>query len=253
MLRRAGRVRVRVPSGVESSLVEQRFRGRLTEHAYQYTKGLLFDGVCPPGSRVRVEDVMTTLKTSRQPVMEAFKRLANEGFLEIIPQVGCRVVAPDAREISDFFRLFAAAEALTAEFAALRASEEDRRALRAVHAEIARLNPGSGAPEKLANAYRTLNRRFHGAIHTMSRSVIVGATAGGFWDRSDFYIATASSGELVFARRIADAHAEHEAILRAIEGGDTWAAHRKMEEHVLAFGRSCEGQRAEVLAARESG
>jgi DNA-binding GntR family transcriptional regulator len=221
--------------------VETRFRGRLTEHAYEYTKGMLLDGLCPPGSRIRVEDVVSALKTSRQPVMEAFKRLASEGFLEIIPQVGCRVVTPDRREISDFFRLFAAAEGLTAEFAAQRSKPDERVSLRSVHAQIESIQGAGLDVPTLAHRYRSLNRRFHETVHELAHSQAVGSAAASFWDRSDFYIATATSGSAVFARRIGEAHAEHAAILSAIEEGDEAEARSAMESHVLAFGRSSHG------------
>jgi DNA-binding GntR family transcriptional regulator len=222
--------------------VPARYRGRLTEHAYEYTKGQLLDGALPPGSRVRVEDVVSALKTSRQPVMEAFKRLAGEGFLEIIPQVGCRVVMPDRREIGDFFRLFAGAEALTAELAASRGEMPERLELRRIHAEIGALRDSADPAAEVAHAYRMLNQRFHGAVHAMAHSPLVASYAAGYWARSDFYIATApGGGGLVFARRIAQAHAEHDSILTAIEGGDPEAANQLMERHILAFGRSSQG------------
>jgi len=218
--------------------VPARYRPRLTEHAYEYTKGLLLDGALAPGSRVRVEDVVKALKASRQPVMEAFKRLAGEGFLEIIPQVGCRVVTPDPREIRDFFRLFAGAEALTAELAAARGHSAEREELRRIHGEIAELGKSKDPPTNVAHAYRVLNQQFHGAVHAMAHSPLVASCAAGYWDRSDFYIATALGGGLVFARRIAEAHAEHESILAAIEGGEAKIASEMMERHILAFGRS---------------
>ena len=218
-----------------------RYRPRLTEHAYEYTKGLLLDGALPPGSRVRVEDVVKALNASRQPVMEAFKRLAGEGFLEIIPQVGCRVVTPNPREIGDFFRLFASAEALTAELAASRGDAAERIELRRIHGEIAELRQSVDTPAKIAHAYRLLNQQFHGAVHAMAHSPLVASCAAGYWDRSDFYIATALGGGLVFARRVAQAHAEHEAIVAAIEGGEPNVASAMMERHILAFGRSSQG------------
>lgn len=218
--------------------VPARYRPRLTEHAYEYTKGLLLDGALAPGSRVRVEDVVKATKASRQPVMEAFKRLAGEGFLEIIPQVGCRVVTPDAREISDFFRLFAGAEALTAELAAARGDSAEREELRRIHGEITELRGSTDTPTDVAHAYRLLNQQFHGAVHAMAHSPLVASCAAGYWDRSDFYIATALGGGLVFAHRIAEAHAEHETILAAIESGETEVANLMMERHILAFGRS---------------
>jgi DNA-binding GntR family transcriptional regulator len=41
---------------------------------------------------------------SKQPVMEALRRLSGDGLIEILPQVGSRVATP--RDVSDFDVMF---------------------------------------------------------------------------------------------------------------------------------------------------
>lgn len=207
-------------------------RGRLADGAYEYLKARLLDGGFAPGERIPVDDVVRALKVSRQPVMEAVKRLAGEGFLEIVPQVGCKVVVPEQREIEDFFRVFSATEGLCAELAATRASRAELDALAAVAAEL-ELTPSMG-PEQRGQAYRRHNREFHAEIHRLAHSMTIHAIARELWDRADFFINT-SIGTVPFVMRVEDAVSEHRDILAAIRRRDGALARRRMEEHVFAF------------------
>lgn len=214
-------------------------RGRLAETAYEYLKAKLLDGGYAAGASVSVEEVVRALGVSRQPVMEAVKRLAGEGFLEIIPQVGCRVIAPERREIEDFFRVFSVTEGLCAELAATRASDAELDELGAVSKRL-ELKRGQ-SPEDQAHRYRIHNREFHGQIHNMAHSQTLHAVARGLWDRSDFFINTAI-GTVPFVLRVRDAVAEHADILAAIRRRDGGLARRRMEEHVFAFARAMDGK-----------
>ena len=214
-------------------------RGRLAEAAYEHLKAKLLDGSHAAGSSVSVEAVVRELGVSRQPVMEAVKRLAGEGFLEIIPQVGCRVVAPDRREIEDFFRVFSVTEGLCAELAAMRATDAEFAQLESI-ARGLELKRGQSAEEQ-AQRYRIHNRELHGQIHNMAHSQTLHAVAGGLWDRSDFFINTAI-GTIPFVLRFRDAVNEHADIIAAMRRRDGSLARRRMEEHVFAFARAMDGR-----------
>ena len=62
----------------------------------------LLEGDLAAGDKLSVVDLTRTLDCSRVPVMEALKRLAGDGFVQIVPQVGCRVVTPRADDVRDF-------------------------------------------------------------------------------------------------------------------------------------------------------
>ena len=59
------------------------------DQAYQQLKDALLNGDYKAGERLAVEPVAKAIGASRQPVMDAFRRLAGEGLLTIIPQVAC--------------------------------------------------------------------------------------------------------------------------------------------------------------------
>src|SRR3546814_11189711 len=94
--------------------------------------------------------------------MDALRRLSIEGFVEIVPQVGCRPRRPEINEIRDFFRLFAEGEAIVAELAAERAEPNVVLTLRLISAQIGAL---AGQTEDIGgrdDLNRTLQRTPHG-------------------------------------------------------------------------------------------
>lgn len=223
-------------------------RGHLAASAYEQIKSLLLEGRFRSDERFSVETIGSELQASRQPVTEALKRLAAEGFIEIVPQVGCRILLPPAREIGDFFRLFAATEGLCAELAAQRASADEHAALARVMAPVRVAGRGITAAER-GRRYRAHNRQFHAQIHAMAHSATLHDLAGSMWDRADFLINNAI-GAVPFESRAPDAVEEHQGILAAIARGDATLARRRMEEHVFAFVRLVD--QAEELSKRNS-
>lgn len=197
---------------------------------------MLFDGTLAPGVKLRVEDVVATLHTSRQPVMDAFKRLASEGYLEITPQVGCRVVVPDAAEIADFFLILGAVQGLAADIAAGRRTDEELGKLSGIAAEIDVVLTESPATTDVQR-YRGLDQYFQQQIRTMAHSESVAHLAESLLDRRSFYLKCIPNGELDYAQRMREAKGEHRAIVAAIAAGDPEAARARTEALVLTLGR----------------
>ena len=218
---------------------------RLADFAFEYMRDLLLEGVLVAGDGLSAEEVGTRLGISRYPVMEALKRLDAEGYIRIVPQVGCIVTEPDPNEIADFYSFFALFEAEITALAAKRRLPEEVDALTLVSRRLGRFIEEAHSARESARAYRQLNRAFHSQIHLMSRSPAITRMADRFWDRSDFYIATVR-GPQIFADRIRTAHEEHEAALQAIEAGDSRAARRWMLAHIRAIGKTVSARRGEA-------
>jgi DNA-binding GntR family transcriptional regulator len=188
----------------------------LSDRCEHYLRGLLLEGGLEPGQPLSVEAVASALDVSRQPVMEAVKRLAADGFVTILPQVGCRVVQPEPGQVADFYRLFAPAEALVARLAAERRTDAEAAAFGELSQRIDAEARVAGSPCERSPAYRTMNRLRHEAVHAMARSPIAAGIVAGMWDRCDFYI-RAAFGSLYFTENVRQAHA---AITAAILAGD---------------------------------
>src|SRR5215212_8763233 len=129
---------------------------RLHDLAYAYLKGLLLGGGLDPGDQISSEGVGRVLSISRAPVTDAIRRLTVEGLLEILPQVGCRVVRPVPAEVKDLYELFGATEGVIA-----RLASERRTAGEAEHFErrCAALASAAGLPDDPDARFVELRKR----------------------------------------------------------------------------------------------
>ena len=205
--------------------------GMRAEYAYTHIKRLILEGHFRGGDRLDVNSFVRQLEVSRQPVVRALARLADEKLVEVVPQVGCWVARVSTEEIGDFFRLFAATEALVAELAAARHAAVDLVRLRSIDARIGAL---LATGEDDVHAYRMLNREFHGQVHAMAHSTLLHDAAAGMWDRCDFFLSTL--GRNLIALRIPDSHREHAELISALERRAAPVAKRIMGNHIAAFG-----------------
>ena len=203
------------------------------EKAYTYVKSLIFDAKVKPGEFINVDLVVERLNISRQPVRDAINRLAAEGFVRVIPQVGSVVPASSDDEARDFFDVFASFEGRMASFAAQRRTAGQVVDLRGINARMLRLvQDDSGIPrEKIGPPFRKLNRDFHAAIHAMAGSPTVERIGATLLDRYQFSI-TLSVGATARAVFCEESYREHEDVIGAIAGRDAAAAAASMESHI---------------------
>ncbi len=210
-------------------MLETQFQQR-HDRAFAYLKGLLLDGGLEPNDLISTEEVGRALGISRAPVTDAIKRLVRDGFMIVLPQVGCRICEPLAEDVDDFYHLFAKSEALITRMAAERRTPGPIAAFTALTAQIdAQLRnnlPGADA--------RALNRQRYEAIHAMADSKITGDLVANMWDRSDFYIRIAY-GSFRFSSAV---QASNTKIARAIIDGDADTAAQVTEAYLLRVGVS---------------
>jgi DNA-binding GntR family transcriptional regulator len=189
------------------------------------SKGIRF------GERVLVKELCAELNVSRQPVMTALNRLEAEGFVRIIPQVGCEVINPSRSDIADFFLMFERMEGLLAELAAARRTEARLEELRALHRRIVAID--FSAPEAGWH-YGMMNRRFHQMVHAMARSPLLDKRQQNNFNMADFFI-----GQLAdFGSFMGDAAQEYQEIIDAISTQSPTRARRSAEAHIGTVART---------------
>lgn len=217
---------------------------RLHDLAYAYLKGLLLGGGLDPGDQISSEAVGRALSISRAPVSDAIRRLSVEGLLEILPQVGCRVVSPVPGEVKDLYELFGATEGVIARLAA-----ERRSAVEADHfgRRCAILASTAGLPSEPKTRFvelRQRNRRRYEMLHELARSPLSTGIGESFWDRSDFLIRVA------FGTRDLPAFvkAGHAAFVAAVVAGDGATAELETRRYLVRLGQDV----AELLERRRS-
>lgn len=205
---------------------------RLAPVVYDLLKERLLEGEFQAGERLSVESLKAEFGVSKQPVMDALRRLATAGLVEIIPQVGSRVPVYTAADVTDFFTIFGGMEGAVAGVAAQRCTGQQIETLVAINDEINDLvaNPN---PAARAHGYRLLNRRFHGIIHDMAHSPVVAELSHRMWDMSDLMINTTGVPQPL-ASAVSDRHDDHEHIISALRDRDQAAARAAMDRHITS-------------------
>jgi DNA-binding GntR family transcriptional regulator len=197
----------------------------VAEQTYRYLRDTILQGHLAPGQRLPLERVCARLGVSRMPVKEAIGRLVSEGLVEVQPRRGTYVARLDAREVAETFDVRGALEALGAELAAARATEAD----------VARLREQIGALEASGRArdvqsHVAGNFAFHGAIVELGGNERLLALYRQL--RAATQVAAIHHRWPDWGRRLDEEHAEHEAIVDALERRDAAAVARATREHI---------------------
>jgi DNA-binding GntR family transcriptional regulator len=204
---------------------------RLGPIIYELIKKRLLEGAYAAGERIDIEALRAEFDVSRQPVMEAMRRLASEGLVEIVPQVGCRVPVYTASDVEDFFTMFAVMEGSVAGVAAERHRDAELAALEDANRQIADL-AAVPDPARRSHGYRVLNREFHVSINGMAHSAVIADISRRMWDMTDLLINTAGVTQPL-AGAIRGRNEDHNQIIAAIRNRDAISARAEMERHIL--------------------
>jgi DNA-binding GntR family transcriptional regulator len=117
----------------------QRYRdaGTAAETVYAALRDGIVNGMLPPGTRLRADELAKQLGISRTPIREAHLRLEAEGLIGVKPGVGLVVQAFSDEQIVEIYHIREALEGKAAALAAENATPYEREALRDLLEEIA--------------------------------------------------------------------------------------------------------------------
>jgi len=111
-------------------------RRPLHEEAADRLRDLIIQGRLTAGARLNERLLTAQLGLSRTPLREAFKVLATEGLVELLPNRGAIVSQMDPARLSETLAVMGALEALAGELACLTATEAQLNEIRALHFEM---------------------------------------------------------------------------------------------------------------------
>lgn len=111
-------------------------RRPLHEEATDRLRDLIVQGRLAAGTRLNERLLTAQLGLSRTPLREAFKVLATEGLVELLPNRGAIVSQMDPVRLSESLAVMGALEALAGELACRQASDAQINEIRALHYEM---------------------------------------------------------------------------------------------------------------------
>jgi len=198
-------------------------RRPLHEEATDRLRDLIVQGRLPAGGRLNERLLTAQLGVSRTPLREAFKVLATEGLVELLPNRGAIVSQLDPHRLSETLAVMGALDALAGELACLKATDAQINEIRALHYEMLAYH----ARGELAGYFK-FNQAIHLKIVKYSGNAVLYNTyrqMNGAMQRAR-YMANLSSD------RWADAVREHEEILAALAARDVKRIRALLSEHL---------------------
>ena len=211
-------------------LFEYEIRGAITKSiiAYNKIKKELMSRLWNFGDEISVTELMDRFKISRSPIMDTMKMLENDGFIEIIPQSGCKVIHYTKHEMLEQLVLSSATESLCAELAAINHTESEMKELKEYHLQ---------SKQDLADStdkiyYYKYNREVHYRIAKMTHSTKIMKETMRMLDLNYFYILNLFD---VSTFDINESFKYHDQILEFIEKRDADNAFMFMKKHIRSY------------------
>lgn len=183
----------------------------------------IIGGVLPPGAKIPEKELCERFGVSRTPLREALKVLAYEGLVVLNHNRGSTVSPLTLDDLAQTFPIFAKMEGLAGELACEKLSTDEIAEIRRLHDEmVAHYQRRDYRSHLIANA------QIHSAIHLGSKN----QSLIQLLDRLSSRVARARSGLVLSEAQWANAIAEHEAVIAALEARDGPLAATLLRRHV---------------------
>jgi DNA-binding GntR family transcriptional regulator len=200
----------------------------------------IFSGDLRPGTRLDEQQLARRYAVSRTPVREALRQLATTGLIEVRPRRGAIVTRVTPDQLEELFVAMGELEATCARLAALSMATTERRRLQALHERMGLL-AGEGDAAGFADA----NHAFHTMIYAGAHNAVLAEMAAATRRR----LLPFRRAQFQLEGRPLRSHAEHDAVVAAVIGGDAAGAHAAMLHHVTLVEASFEELCADAPAS----
>jgi DNA-binding GntR family transcriptional regulator len=228
-----------VPESAAPVAAPQGQKTLLHNDAAQILRNMILSGELAPGERLREISISKQLGMSRTPIREAFRTLAAEGLVDLLPNRSVLVSELDKGQAEEVFVVLGALEALAAELACQNMTVDQMEYLAELQDDLRRHFLNSDR-----RSYLQANRMIHAHIVDASRNQSLILAWRLLLPRAERarQISTRDHG------RWAEAYGEHGKIFSAIVARDVALVKRLMAEHfangVLSMKKSEREQRA---------
>lgn len=198
----------------------------LNDQAYLAFRHRLITLRYKPGEYLNTAQVMDDLKMGRTPVNQAVHRLATEGLLQIIPRKGVMVAPLSIDDALELIEVRLVNETLCVQLASQRVNAEHITQLHSLNQDIA-----AAGKVRDREKMMLLDREFHQVLADIAGNrrlsdilSIIHAQAQRFW-------ATTLSS----VTHMDEVIAEHNAIISALEQGNSEQATEAARAHIRSF------------------
>jgi DNA-binding GntR family transcriptional regulator len=198
-------------------------RRPLHEEAADRLRDLIVQGKLLPGARLNERLLTAQLGLSRTPLREAFKVLATEGLVELLPNRGAVVSQLDPARLAESMAVMGALEALAGELACANATEAQVNEIRALHYEMLAYH----ARGDLAGYFK-----FNQAIHLKIVKYSGNATLYNMYRQLNGNVRRARYMANLSKERWDAAVREHEDILAALSARDVKRIRALLSDHI---------------------
>ncbi|MEM9605021.1 MAG: GntR family transcriptional regulator [Pseudomonadota bacterium] len=196
---------------------------RIADEIYSQLLAAIGDGDIAPNQRLVQERLAAELDVSRTPVREALLRLEQEGVLERAGKAGFVIRSITADEVRDIYQARQAIEGFSVRLLTERA---DSAALASIRRTIEREERSVG---NTAKAYFNANLNIHRTFVSLAGNAYLLELFDGIWNRGSSFRMFAAIDDVDLARSLGD----HDALVDAIETGDTDYAAATMRAHIV--------------------
>lgn len=187
-------------------------------------KEAILKGVLRPGDKLVETSLTESLGVSRTPLREAFRELAAEGYITVVPHKGAYVSSLSEEDVLDLYAITSVLEGLATRLAAQNIrTEQDRERLRSLYNELKDQNIQGNV-----DAYWAANGKFHEFIAEASGN----ARLIDLIKNLRRQILKTRVISMRYPERLENSMAEHEEILCAVLAGEGDRAERLVIAHL---------------------
>lgn len=198
-------------------------RVSLVDQAYDKVRRRILDNDYQPAQQVLEHELAADLGMSRTPVREALVRLQNEGFVQLIPRHGMRVVPLSLADLRDMYEVLTALEMTAVE--RLVKSARGPEVLAPLEQALDDMDKALAAEN--FDTWVQADERFHRTLIDLSGNARLAAMAFSVWEQGH----RARMMTVRFRTSLQQSNQEHRALVDAIRKGDLEAARAQHSEH----------------------
>ncbi|WP_112322840.1 GntR family transcriptional regulator [Oceanibium sediminis] len=183
---------------------------------------MIIDGELLPGDRVAEGELCEEFQVSRTPLREAFKVLASEGLVELIPNRGCFISAIRVEDVAEVFEVLSHLEELIGRLVVERATDRQIQDIVQLH-ETMRACHDAGDRTR----YFKTNLAIHIALVRLTGNDVLAT----FCELQMRKIMRARAFANADTLRLNESMQEHEAFMQALLARDAATFGRLLREH----------------------